>query len=146
MKAISDFLKASLLILVCYSMYFTVNDYFELKETDCGIVKGHSSEEIIIKNGTITELYLTIQFEKQGFIAQEVSPTLYFKYKNGDRICLKISKKYPLIEEIFLGLGIFSFIIIGLIISCSIIWIIIDYKDFEKCFFKKNDYIKFNVS
>lgn len=69
--------------------YCLTNDSVKYK-TECGIVVSKSADEIVIKHGTQTELYLNIQFEKSGFKSIEVEPTLYFQKKKGDRVCFEL--------------------------------------------------------
>ncbi len=57
------------------------------KYTDCGVVVSKSQDEVAIKHGTRTQLYLNIQFDKSGFKSQEVEPTEYFSSKVGQRKC-----------------------------------------------------------
>lgn len=89
--------KTIIILLIGFCTYcsfeFIYDEFIKKKEIDCGVIISHSSDEISIKHGVSTELYLNIQFEKQGFISKEVSPTLYFKYENGDKICFTINEK-----------------------------------------------------
>jgi hypothetical protein len=54
--------------------------------TDKGIVVSKSSDEVAIKHGSETELYLNIQFEQHGFKSIKVDPTTYFQKSKGERV------------------------------------------------------------
>ncbi len=96
-------IRNSLLVIVLlaivttlsYSVYhnFTIDQHIHIH--DCGIIKSKSTDEVIIKYGTNTELYLNIQFEKVGFRAQQTDPTTYFKYKVGDKVCFDWEQRNP---------------------------------------------------
>lgn len=64
---------------------------------ECGTVVGSSSEDVPIKHGTQTELYLLMQYEHDGFQAQEVGATTYFQYKDkiGTKLCFSLTKRNP---------------------------------------------------
>ena len=47
-----------------YSIYYFITNDIKPTYIDCGIVKSKSHDDIIIKYGTETELYLNIQFKK----------------------------------------------------------------------------------
>ena len=59
---------------------------------DCGTVVSRSNDEVAIKHGTQTNLYLNVQFENSGFRSIECSPTTYFSKKVGDKVCFKLDK------------------------------------------------------
>ena len=58
---------------------------------DCGVVMSKSSDEIAIKNGSRTDLYLNIQFEKSGFKSINTVPTTYFGTKVGQKVCFDLN-------------------------------------------------------
>jgi hypothetical protein len=60
---------------------------------DCGKVISKSADEIVIKYGTKSELYLNIQFDKTGFKSIECDPTTYFSKKVGERVCFNLHKQ-----------------------------------------------------
>jgi hypothetical protein len=103
-------------LLLCFGVY-SVYSFFYTKKTynDCGIVVSHSNDEVPIKYGTKTELYLNIQFDSSGFKSILVEPTTYFKYKNGERICFDLPMKFNLFKEITYIIGFFITIIIAFI-------------------------------
>lgn len=76
----------SIAFFVIKSMYiFTVNKQYNV-HTDSGTIISRSTDEVAIKHGSSTELYLNIKFDKSGFRAIKVEPTTYFKFKKGDRV------------------------------------------------------------
>lgn len=82
-------LTMMLIVFSIYSINYMVKTDMWIEYQDCGKVVGSSSEDRPIKHGAQTELYLLIQFEKQGFKAQEVGPTTYYQYKDkiGTKLC-----------------------------------------------------------
>lgn len=117
LKTIIKFIIALLIstyvsLSVTYCLVSPMNVY----KTECGIVKSKSADEIVIKHGTQTELYLNIQFEKSGFKSIEVEPTLYFQKKKGDKICLSLydrENSHPLFWV--------SGAVLGVLMSCIIL-------------------------
>jgi len=57
----------------------------------CGIVKVKSSEEISIKHGTRTELYLIVDFDEIGELDIYPNNVNYHSAKVGDRVCYILS-------------------------------------------------------
>jgi hypothetical protein len=70
-------------------LFFIVNPAHPTRP-DCGKVISKSQDEVVIKYGTETKLYLNVQFDKEGFKAVNVSPTTYFDTKNGKRVCFDL--------------------------------------------------------
>ena len=104
-----------------YSIYYFITNDMKPTYIDCGIVKSKSYDDIIIKYGTKTELYLNIQFKKTGFKSIKCSPTVYFSKNIGDNICLELNKDTTFQHKIIsisglLILSILSSILIGIII------------------------------
>lgn len=107
--------KGSILLCIVSSIYFLLNINNTFYK-DCGIIISKSTDEIIIKHGTRTDLYLNIQFEKSGFKSVDCDPTLYFQKKKGDDICLKLKKKFSFSQEMFLIFGFVSTVGFGIYI------------------------------
>lgn len=59
---------------------------------DCGKIVSKSSDEVAIKSGSRTKLYLNVQFEKSGFRSIECNPTTYFSKNVGERSCFYLDK------------------------------------------------------
>ena len=74
----------------------------EIKVFACGVVVSKSNDEVSIKYGVKTELYLNINFNNLGFLSKKVPPTTYFKYNKGDRICLSWSYANPNYNYLYL--------------------------------------------
>ena len=108
-------------IYLLYSIYYSITNDIKPTYIDCGIVKSKSYDDIIIKYGTETELYLNIQFKKTGFKSIKCSPTIYFSKNIGDNICLELNKDTTFQHKIIfisdlLILSILGSILIGIII------------------------------
>ena len=70
-----------------YCIFFFFANSHNPTYSDCGKIISKSQDEVVIKYGTSTELYLNIQFEKSGFKSINAKTTDYFHYKKGDTIC-----------------------------------------------------------
>lgn len=106
------------IVLVLLTMYLTYCTYFFITNAyrtylDCGKVVSKSNDELNIKHGTRTVLYLNIEFEKSGFKSIKSEPTLYFSKKVGDTVCFNLYYNHSNYEnfKILIGL-IFCFIIL----------------------------------
>ena len=64
-----------------FCVYFFLTHPAHPKYLDCGKVVSKSQDEVVIKYGTRTELFLNVQFKKTGFKAVEVNATDYFGTK-----------------------------------------------------------------
>lgn len=110
-----------LLILVPLSIYLIFCTYFFFTHSfnptyeDCGKVISKSSDEISIKHGTRTELYLNIQFNKTGFKSVECEPTTYFSKNIGDNVCFDLNKDFNRWYSIKMFTGYITLIILGTI-------------------------------
>jgi len=88
---------------------------------DCGVVKSKSNDEVVIKYGTSTELYLNVQFEKAGFKSVKVSETTYFGNKVGEKVCFDLDIEVPLwvvIHQIIGVLILFCLSVVGFVLIC----------------------------
>lgn len=83
---------APVLVYLLYCVYHFLSTEFKPAFLDCGVIVSKATDEIAIKNGSKTELYLNVQFEKSGFKSIDCEPTTYFKYKKGDNVCFNIEK------------------------------------------------------
>lgn len=113
----------SIFLLYCIN-HFIVMDY---KPTypDCGTVISKSTDEVIVKHGTITELYLNVQFEKSGFKSIEVTETTYFKSKKGEYICFNLNEDRGFWYNITNVIGLITIIIIcGILLIWFLIYIL----------------------
>lgn len=85
-----------LFLMFCFITKYAIDFYYyqfkPIEYKDCGKIVSKSNDEITIKHGTRTELYLNIQFEKDGFKSIEVEPTSYFKHKINDIVCYTFIK------------------------------------------------------
>ena len=75
-----------------YCAYFFIANPAHPTYLDCGTIRSKSNDEVVIKYGTKTELYLNVDFRETGFKAVEVSPTTYFQHKVGDYVCFDLDR------------------------------------------------------
>ena len=81
----------ALYLLYCFCHFLLTETYPTY--LDCGNVVSKSSDEVAIKHGSRTELYLNIQFEKSGFRSIECNPTTYFSKNIGEKACFHLHKE-----------------------------------------------------
>ena len=112
-------------IYLLYSVYYFITNDIKPTYIDCGIVKSKSYDDVVIKYGTKTELYLNVQFEKTGFKSIECSPTTYFSKNIGDNICFELNKDTTFQHKIISISGLLILSILGSILIGIIIWYII---------------------
>lgn len=117
-----------LIVLIPLSIYllYCCYHFFTYPETqtylDCGKVISKSNDEVTIKYGSKTELYLNVQFNKSGFQSVKCEPTTYFSKKVGDNVCFNLNK--PVYFWHFLNYNIGFVVICTLIISLIILLVI----------------------
>jgi hypothetical protein len=124
--SISDLIRYAILTIFGIAMfvfsiyntiYFIKTPHIE-RTSQVGTVISKSQDEVTIKNGTQTELYLNIQFDKVGFKSIEVEPTTYFGSDVGERVSFGLIKEKT-------GFQLFKFIWGFLIVAVAIITIIV---------------------
>jgi hypothetical protein len=103
-------------LFLLYCVYFSATHEASPKYNDCGVVVSKSNDEVPIKHGTRTELYLNVQFDKTGFRSIECEPTTYFKYQKGDRVCFDLNQKISISHRIYTSIGWTVMIIGGLVL------------------------------
>lgn len=79
-------------IYLLYCVYYFGDHKIKPTYLDCGRVVSKSSDEVAIKHGANTDLYLNVQFEKSGFRAIKTKPTTYFSKKVGDSVCFDMEE------------------------------------------------------
>lgn len=99
-----------LVIYVLYCSYYFLTHEMNPQYLDCGIVQSKGSDEVAIKHGSKTDLYLNVQFEKSGFQSINCEPSTYFQYKVGDRVCFNVNTETTTHHQLTM---IFGAIIIG---------------------------------
>lgn len=99
------------------TIYFIKTPHIE-RTNQVGTVISKSQDEVTIKNGSQTELYLNIQFDKVGFKSIEVEPTTYFGSDVGERVSFGLIKEKT-------GFQFFKFIWGFLIVAVAIITVIV---------------------
>ena len=111
-----------------FCMFWSIQNRFKLNNeyNDCGRIRSRSADEVTIKHGTRTELYLNIDFDKSGFKSIEVNPTTYFRHTKGDRVCFTLSNDVPYRDVTLFG-NIFFYVCI-IIVAILIIIVVFDIK------------------
>lgn len=115
-----------LTIIIGYLIYctalFLIEGLFP-KTRECGIVKSKFNEEVSIKHGTKTELYLIMQF-KTYEKAINVDVLTYSKAKVNDTLCFNTDVKRSFFKELssFIGLLI-TIMLIGMLLYLLIMFI-----------------------
>ena len=73
-KSLRVIVLTSLSLYLVYCGTYSLFNKHHPSELDCGQVLSKSSDEVIMKHGTNTELYLNIEFSKNGFKSIECEP------------------------------------------------------------------------
>lgn len=118
--AILSIIGAGFIIFSAISMkYFIETPHIE-RVSQTGTVISKSQDEVTIKYGTETELYLNIQFDNVGFKSIEVEPTTYFGSDVGERVSFGLMKEKTGFEmaKFLWGFVITAIAIIILIVIC----------------------------
>lgn len=116
-----------LLIYLIYCSYHVITNEIRPTYVDCGIVVSKSSDEVAIKYGTETELYLNVQFNKSGFRSIECDPTTYFSKKIGQDVCFNLSKDMSTWYEVNYLVGLCVLVVLGVTaLVCFIIYLMPD--------------------
>lgn len=109
-------LGSAVAIFLTYCSIIFVTQPDTIRNSDCGKIQSKSSDEVAIKHGTQTELYLNIQFEKAGFKAINVNTTDYFHYQKGDKVCFDLAEKNQVFHRLTWMMGGLNIVIAILII------------------------------
>ncbi len=117
-----------LIAFVLFAMGYACSFLYEInkqEKTECGTIVSKSNDEVAIKHGSSTRLYLNIQYQDR-FESQEVNPTTYFKFKKGDTVCFesrqnerRVRKEYNFLL-VLPGLMVWAVLIFGSIIFGAI--------------------------
>ena len=81
-----------LFFYLLYCVFYFANNEVSPTYLDCGKVVSKSNDEIAIKHGVKTELYLNVDFNKSGFQSILCTPTTYFSKKIGDNVCFSLDE------------------------------------------------------
>lgn len=75
-----------------YILYKTLVDFKHAnsRATYCGVVVKKGSDEVAIKHGSRTDLYLVINYDELGQRATECGPNTYYTTDVGDRVCFSL--------------------------------------------------------
>jgi hypothetical protein len=125
-KIIRIIVLTTLALYACFtSGYFLINNVHPTYK-DCGIVRSKSADEVTIKHGTRTDLYLNVDFEKAGFKCVDVSRETYFNSFKGQKVCFDLSLDMPWWHTCFNFSGLFSIILIALFALISIVYYLVE--------------------
>lgn len=106
-----------LALYLIYCLGYTITMPMNPTYKDCGKVLSKGSDEVTIKYGVRTNLYLNIQFDKTGFKSQQVDPTTYFGSKVGDTKCFNLVFKPSIWHDISWLIGFITItVVIGIVI------------------------------
>ena len=126
MKIIKNSIKFVIAVILLYGLIFNISYYsHSTTHLECGKIVSHSTDEIIIKHGTRTELYLNVIFDTGISKSINVEPTTYFFHKNGERICFNVDNDTTIFTNILLGIGFVTGVLILINILVGIVWCII---------------------
>jgi len=84
-------LPLSIYLLYCI-YHFSVNNV-NPTYLDCGKVIAKSNDEVPIKHGVRTELYLIVNFNKSGVKSIQSNTETYFTKNVGDSVCFNLSQE-----------------------------------------------------
>ena len=109
------------IFLIYCSVIFIIRPE-QITYSDCGRLISKSNDEVAIKHGVQTELYLNIQFEKTGFKSINVNPTDYFQFKNGQTVCFTLNQKQSVFDRLSwiigaLNLAVGVLILLGVFVN-----------------------------
>lgn len=105
-------LRKLTIIATCFFIGFCIAKYIHndfkptITEKHCGTIVSKSNDEVAIKHGTQTQLFLNIEFDKKGFESVQVLPTTYFKHKVGERVCIDFQHNDGIIATGFISFWI----------------------------------------
>lgn len=121
------------ILILHYAGYLCVRGFQEINSEmqHCGTVAYKSADEVQIKHGTTTELYLGVDFDDIGRKAINVSVDTYFSNKKGDRVCFTLDARtdgrfQENGTDMLFGLLFCLMGIVGIIIDIVLIAIFID--------------------
>ena len=120
MKIIKNIVRIITLVplslYLIYCVYFFIFNFNTKTYIDCGNVVSKSSDEVAIKHGTRTELYLNVQFENSGFKSVECGPTTYFSKKKGDNVCFEFNEEISNWQLFNIMIGYFVIVAICIVL------------------------------
>lgn len=120
-KIISIIILVPLAIYLIYCSYHFITNKINPTFLDCGKIVSKSSDEVAIKRGVRTELYLNIEFKKSGFKSIECEPTTYFSKKIGENVCFHLRQKTDTHYDLSNMIGCVVLVISGFILLVLLI-------------------------
>lgn len=130
MEDIKQVLKGLLYLIIGITFIITIvynlNHKFRLYEKDCGTLYMKSYEDIVIKHGTRTELYLIVETKNQGLRSKEVGITEYMTTEIGDLVCMDIYVNQGDYHEVYMIIGAFFMVAIVIVALGSFLYWLFD--------------------
>lgn len=111
-----------ILIFLVYCLYNFIVAARDPSYLDCGEVVSKSADEVAIKRGVNTRLYLNVQFNKSGFRSVSCNPTTYFSKKVGDNVCFELERDFGTWHRLSIVIGL---ILVWASIIGGLTWFII---------------------
>jgi hypothetical protein len=112
----------SLGLYISYCILYFFTNEIHPKYKDCGIIESKSTDEVAIKHGTRTDLYLNIQFEKSGFKSISVDPTTYFKSKKGEYVCFNLKQDMTFSHHLKMMVALLTLVILVMVLIIGFIY------------------------
>lgn len=112
---------SSIVIYFLFSIFHFLATPTNPKYKDCGPIVSKSNDEVTIRYGSRTKLYLNINFNKTGFRSIEVSPTTYFGNNVGQNVCFDLKENKSDFYKTNNMLGCILFVLIIIVIFLLII-------------------------
>lgn len=106
----------NLLAYLIYCCIFFVSNPTRPTYLDCGTIVSKSSDEVVIKYGVRTDLYLNIEFEKSGFKSINCEPTTYFSKKVGEKEWFNLFKETSNWYNINMLVGLVTLTVVGIVL------------------------------
>ncbi len=98
-----------------WSIFIACREFYSPRYTDCGIIESKSTDEVYMKYGSKTELYLNVRFKDTGFLSVKCNPTTYFSYQNGDHICFNLENNLTKFEHFTQIVGTLTLCLIAIL-------------------------------
>lgn len=99
-------------LFIFYCQYVFITHYTgQEKYIDFGTIQSKYSAPYTTKNSGGTNFYFNVNFDNEGFHTKNVDATSYFKYKEGERVCMSFYKEYSRFKSISGFIGVFAFVI-----------------------------------
>lgn len=110
-----------LAIYLIYCSFHFITTEWNPVFLDCGEIVSKYSDEVDMKNGVRTILYLNVDLKKSGFKSIKCEPTAYFSKEIGDNVCFHLQQKKTIHYQLSNMIGCVVIIISGFILLIILI-------------------------